>query len=145
MTLQVVGDAVLLAGIPEWAETLGEQEAPLLSARSKYVSFTDEMVEELSSIRHLDRLNCPVVVAYGDCESPEFMRQNEEFAAAVRKIGKLAALLIGIAATTGRTSRDAPSNTTTCGRTTSAARSPTATCHRRNDGGGWRGRSSGWG
>lgn len=59
-----------------------------LSARSKYVNFTDEMVEELSSIRHIDRLHCPVVVSYGDQESPEFQRQNRDFAAAVEKAGK---------------------------------------------------------
>ena len=66
-----------------------------LSARSKYVAFTDEMVEELSSIRHIDRLHCPVVVAYGDCESPEFQRQNRDFAAAVAKAGKPVELLMG--------------------------------------------------
>ncbi len=66
-----------------------------LSARSKYVNFTDEMVEELSSIRHLDRLNCPIVVAYGDQESPEFQRQNREFAAAVESAGKPVKLVVG--------------------------------------------------
>ena len=64
-----------------------------LSARSKYVNFTDEMVEQLSSIRHLDRLHCPIVVAYGDCESPEFQRQNKEFAQAVEKAGKSVKLI----------------------------------------------------
>lgn len=59
-----------------------------LSARSKYVNFTDEMVEELSSIRHIDRLHCPIVVSYGDQESPEFQRQNRDFAAAVEEAGK---------------------------------------------------------
>ncbi len=59
-----------------------------LSARSKYVNFTDQMVEELSSIRHIDRLHCPIVVSYGDQESPEFQRQNIEFAAAVEKAGQ---------------------------------------------------------
>jgi arylformamidase len=59
-----------------------------LSARSKYVTFTDEMVEALSSIRHIDRLHCPIVVSYGDQESPEFQRQNRDFAAAVEKAGK---------------------------------------------------------
>lgn len=66
-----------------------------LSARSKYVNFTDAMVEDLSSIRHIDRLHCPVVVAYGDRESPEFQRQNREFAAAVEKAGKKVKLLVG--------------------------------------------------
>ena len=66
-----------------------------LSARSRYVRFTDAMVDDLSSIRHIDRLHCPVVVAYGDRESPEFQRQNEEFAAAVEKAGKPHKLLVG--------------------------------------------------
>jgi arylformamidase len=64
-----------------------------MSARSKYVNFTDAMVEELSSIRHIDRLNCPITVAYGDCESPEFQRQNRDFAAAVKAAGKPVELL----------------------------------------------------
>lgn len=66
-----------------------------LSARSKYVNFTDEVVEELSSQRHLDRLTCPVIVAYGTLETPEFQRQNREFAAAVKAAGKLHKLVVG--------------------------------------------------
>jgi arylformamidase len=66
-----------------------------LSARSKFVKFTDEMVEELSSIRHLDRLHCPIVIGYGDRESPEFQRQSRDFAAAVEKAGKPFRLLVG--------------------------------------------------
>ena len=67
-----------------------------LSARSSYVNFTDEMVEELSSIRHIGLLNCPVIVSYGDQESPEFQRQNREFAAAVEAAGKPVKLQVGI-------------------------------------------------
>jgi arylformamidase len=59
-----------------------------LSKRSKYVNFTDEIVEELSAIRHLDRLNCPIVVAHGTQETPEFQRQARDFAAAVKAAGK---------------------------------------------------------
>ena len=65
-----------------------------LSARSKYVNFSDDMVEQLSSIRHIDRLHCPIVVAYGDCESPEFQRQSKEFAQAVEKAGKKVKLIV---------------------------------------------------
>ena len=43
----------------------------------------------------LTRLACPVVVSYGDQESPEFQRQAREFAAAVERIGKLDRLLVG--------------------------------------------------
>jgi arylformamidase len=66
-----------------------------LSARSRYVAFDDATVSELSPIRHLDRLLAPVVVAYGTCETPEFQRQNREFAAAVEATGKRVRLLVG--------------------------------------------------
>jgi arylformamidase len=65
-----------------------------LSKRSEYVAFTDEVEEKLSSQRRLDRLNCPVVVAYGTFETPEFQRQNREFAAAVKAAGKPVTLLV---------------------------------------------------
>jgi arylformamidase len=66
-----------------------------LSARSAYVAFYDQTVAALSPIRHLDRLHAPLTIAYGTCETPEFQRQNREFAAAVESIGKLAGLLVG--------------------------------------------------
>jgi arylformamidase len=65
-----------------------------LSKRSQYVAFTDEAEEKLSSQRHLDRLGCPVLVAYGTFETPEFQRQNREFAEAVKKAGKPVTLLV---------------------------------------------------
>jgi arylformamidase len=49
----------------------------------------------LSPIRHLDRLRAPLIVAYGSCETPEFQRQNREFAAAVDAAGKKGRLLVG--------------------------------------------------
>jgi arylformamidase len=66
-----------------------------LSARSKYVEFDDTTVAALSPIRHLDRLRAPLTVAYGTCETPEFQRQNREFAAAVRAAGNPGQLLLG--------------------------------------------------
>jgi arylformamidase len=66
-----------------------------LSARSNYVNFTPEMVQALSSQRHLDLLNCPVVVAHGSEETPEFQRQARDFAAAVKAAGKPVQLLTG--------------------------------------------------
>jgi arylformamidase len=65
-----------------------------LSKRSEYVAFTDEVEEKLSSIRHLDRLSCPLIVAYGTYETPEFQRQNREFADAVKTAGKPVTLLV---------------------------------------------------
>jgi hypothetical protein len=66
-----------------------------LSARNAYVAFDDATVAALSPIRYLDRLHAPLVVAYGTCETPEFQRQNREFAAAVKAVGKSVQLLVG--------------------------------------------------
>jgi arylformamidase len=66
-----------------------------LSARADYVKFTDAMVERLSPIRHLDRLGAPLIVSYGTYESPEFIRQAKEFAAAVDAVGRLRELIVG--------------------------------------------------
>jgi len=66
-----------------------------LSARSNYVAFDDKTVAALSPIRHLEHLQAPLVVAYGACETPEFQRQNREFAAAVEAAGKMVRLLVG--------------------------------------------------
>jgi arylformamidase len=66
-----------------------------LSKRSKYVNFTDEVEEALSSQRHLDRLHCPLIVAHGTFETPEFQRQTRDFAAAVKAAGKPVTLLVG--------------------------------------------------
>ena len=59
-----------------------------MSARSNYVKFTDETEQQLSSQRHLDKLVAPVAVVYGTMETPEFQRQNRDFAAAVKAAGK---------------------------------------------------------
>lgn len=59
----------------------------LLSARSAYVRLSSDEEDELSAIRHLERMRCPILVAYGEQESPEFRRQGREFAAALRRRG----------------------------------------------------------
>src|SRR5215475_4519809 len=64
------------------------------SKRSAYVKFTDEIVQELSAQRHLDRLVAPVTVLYGTCETPEFQRQSLDFAAAIRSAGKPVELVV---------------------------------------------------
>jgi arylformamidase len=66
-----------------------------LSKRSQYVNFTDAMENELSAIRHLDRLATPLIVSYGTYETPEFQRQTRDFAAAVKAAGKPVELLVG--------------------------------------------------
>jgi arylformamidase len=65
-----------------------------LSARSAYVKFTDDMEYALSAQRHLDKLNAPVIVAYGTLETPEFQRQSRDFAAALEAAGKPVRLLV---------------------------------------------------
>ncbi len=70
-------------------------KAVRLSARSSYVKFDDRIEHELSPQRHLERLRAPVVVAYGERDSPEFQRQSREFAAALQPTGRLRALLVG--------------------------------------------------
>lgn len=64
-----------------------------LSARSSYVKFDDAMEQALSAQRHLDKLAAPMIVAYGSLETPEFQRQNRDFAEALRKAGKPVRLL----------------------------------------------------
>jgi arylformamidase len=66
-----------------------------LSARSRYVKFTDEIEEALSPQRHLDKLRAPVIVGYGTFETPEFQRQSRDFAAAVEAAGKPVRLFVG--------------------------------------------------
>lgn len=68
-------------------------EPVALSKRSEYVNFTNEVEESLSPLRRLDRLNCPVIVGYGNHETPEFQRQARDFAAAVEAVGKPVTLL----------------------------------------------------
>ncbi len=66
-----------------------------LSKRSQYVKFTDAMEQELSAIRHLDKLATPLNISYGTYETPEFQRQARDFAAAVKAAGKPVELLVG--------------------------------------------------
>jgi arylformamidase len=65
-----------------------------LSARSKYVKFDERTLDELSTIRHLERFNAPVTVVYGTLETPEFQRQSREFAEAMQRAGKPVQLVV---------------------------------------------------
>jgi arylformamidase len=65
-----------------------------LSARSRYVKFTDDMEDALSAQRHLDRLKAPVILAHGTLETPEFQRQSRDFAAAAKAAAKPVQLLV---------------------------------------------------
>ena len=65
-----------------------------LSARASYVKFDERTLEELSAMRHLDRLAAPVTVVYGTLETPEFQRQSREFAEGLKKAGKPVQLVV---------------------------------------------------
>jgi arylformamidase len=65
-----------------------DMKAVRLSKRSSYVKFTDEMEHAMSSQRHLNLLRAPIIVTYGNNETPDFQRQSRDFAAAVKAAGK---------------------------------------------------------
>lgn len=67
-----------------------------LSKRSAYVKFDPVTIDEFSTIRHIGRISIPLVVAHGTYETPEFQRQNREFAAAVKDAGKPVEFLVGV-------------------------------------------------
>ena len=78
-------DNILKSGV--CVSGMYELRPVMLSARSAYVKLSSEEEDALSAIRHLDRVRCPIIVAYGDKESPELQRQGREFAAALRARG----------------------------------------------------------
>jgi len=55
-----------------------------------YVTFTDASEEAMSPQRHLARLKAPLAVVVGSKDSPEFIRQSRELAAAVKAAGGVA-------------------------------------------------------
>lgn len=65
----------------------------MLSSRRNYVSLSSDEVTALSPIAQLAQLRAPLIVAHGTNESPEFIRQARDFAAAVRSAGKRATLV----------------------------------------------------
>jgi len=84
----VIKGALLVSG-------MYDLKAVRLSKRSEYVKFTDQIEQELSTQRHLDKLNTPVIVAHGTQETPEFQRQSREFAAALKGAGKPVQFIVG--------------------------------------------------
>jgi arylformamidase len=69
-------------------------EPVMLSARGDYLKLTPDEVRALSPIRNIDKVRCPIVVAYGDRETPEFQRQSRAFAAALKAESKFPSELI---------------------------------------------------
>ena len=71
-----------------------DMKAVRLSKRNTYVRFNEDMEQAMSSQRHLDLLRAPIIVTYGTNETPEFQRQNRDFAAAVKAAGKPVELIV---------------------------------------------------
>jgi arylformamidase len=66
-----------------------------LSARNLYLNFQlGDTINALSPIRHIENIHFPVVLGHGTKETPEFQRQSDDFAAALRAAGKDVTLLI---------------------------------------------------
>jgi len=65
-----------------------------LSARSSYIKFTPEALDQLSAQRNLERISAPMVIVHGTLETPEFQRQSRDFAQALRKQGKPVELVV---------------------------------------------------
>ena len=84
---KLLAGAVLMSG-------MYDLEPVSLSARSRYVNFTDKTKAELSAIRHPGRINCPLVLGYGTLESPEFKRQTQSFFEMLQASGKNAELIV---------------------------------------------------
>ena len=76
------------------ASGMYDLRGPRLSKRSAYVKFTDEIEARLSPQRHLESICAPVTLLYGSHESPEFKRQAEDFAAALKGAGKAVELIV---------------------------------------------------
>lgn len=66
-----------------------------LSYRRDYVDFTPEVIETFSPIAHIGLIKCPVLIAYGTFETPEFQRQAVEFSDALKQASKPVTVLVG--------------------------------------------------
>jgi arylformamidase len=66
-----------------------------LSARNEYVRLDETLEHEYSPIRHVERIKCPVTVAWAEHEAGEFYRQSREFSSALKLTGKLTEAIVG--------------------------------------------------
>lgn len=58
------------------------------SFRREFVTLNESNIVALSPQHNIDKILCPVAVAYGTLESPEFQRQGYEFIWALKRSGK---------------------------------------------------------
>ena len=68
-------------------------EPVMLSVRSSYVKISKEEQWALSAVRHVEQIQAPVTLVYGDKETPEFQRQAIYFFDVLKKASKTAELL----------------------------------------------------
>ncbi|MDH4987402.1 alpha/beta hydrolase [Aminobacter anthyllidis] len=69
-------------------------EGSMLSARGAYMKLSNEEVHMLSPMRHLKRIGCPLVVAYGEVETDEYCRQAKALHAGLLEAGKQSELIL---------------------------------------------------
>lgn len=69
-------------------------EAPMLSARGAYLQLSSTEVDTFSPIRHLERIGCPMIVAYGDGETDEYCRHAKSLHAGLMEAGKTSQLIV---------------------------------------------------
>lgn len=69
-------------------------QGTMLSARGAYLQLSAAEVDAFSPIRHLSRLACPMVVAYGSAETDEYRRHATTFHAALQAAGKQSELVL---------------------------------------------------
>jgi arylformamidase len=84
----IVKGAVLMSGVYDMGPVRRADSNP-------YLRFSDEIEDALSPIRHVDRLQAPVVITCGSGDTPEFRQQSHDFFAALRQAGKPAELVEG--------------------------------------------------
>ena len=75
--IDVVDNALLVSGVYDLLPVR-------LSARNDYVRLDERLEDEFSPMRQLERIACPVTVAWAEKESAEFARQSREFADGLR-------------------------------------------------------------
>jgi len=80
MPADVIKGGICVAGIYDL-------EPVLLSSRRNYVHLTPEEMLRLSPARDPQQIRCPLVIAHGGKESPEFVRQATSFADALERAG----------------------------------------------------------
>lgn len=79
---KLIKGAVLISG-------MCDLEAPMISFRANYLKLSPAETFAFSPIHFVSDISCPVFVAWGQYESPEFKRQSITFAQALKSAGRL--------------------------------------------------------